>query len=127
MSLELLEDPQDPLEDYSRKVKGALLMAIECRNPEPGLIHHTDQGVQYASRNYLSILNANDMIQSMSRRENCHENAVAKSFVGNLKTAMIYHRNFVGCGEARAAIFDCIEVFYNRQRVHQTLGYNTPA
>ena len=66
------------------------------------------------------------MIQSMSKREYCPENAVAESFVGNWKNAMIYHRNFVGRGEARAAIFDYIEVFYNRQRVHQSLGYNTP-
>ena len=66
------------------------------------------------------------MIQSMSRRENCHENAVAEIFVGNLRNAMIYHRNFVGRGEARVAIFDYIEAFYNRQRVRQTLGYNTP-
>jgi putative transposase len=107
-------------------VKDALLMAIETRNPQPGLIHHTDQGIQYTSRDYQAILSAYDMIPSMSRRGNCHDNAVAESFFSHLKNELIYHRDFADRDEARSAIFDYIEVFYNRQRLHQTLGYKTP-
>lgn len=108
-------------------VKDALHMAIENRKPKAGLIHHTDQGVQYASREYRAILEAHDMIQSMSRKGNCHDNAVAESFFSHLKNELIYHRDFVNRDEARSAIFDYIEVFYNQQRHHQTLGYKTPS
>ena len=107
-------------------VKDALLMAIESRKPKPGLIHHTDQGCQYMSRDYQAILNAHDMIPSASRKGNCHDNAVAESFFSHLKNELIYHRNFANREEARSAIFDYIEVFYNRQRLHQTLDYQTP-
>jgi putative transposase len=107
-------------------VKDALFMAIENRKPKPGLIHHTDQGIQYKSSEYQAILNAHDMIQSMSRKGNCHDNAVAESFFSHLKNELIYHRDFADQDEARSAIFDYIEVFYNRQRIHQTLGYKTP-
>lgn len=110
----------------SNLVKDALLMAIASRNPKPGLIHHTDQGVQYTSRDYQAILNAYDMIPSMSRKGNCHDNAVAESFFSHLKNELIYHRDFADRDEARTAIFDYIEVFYNRQRLHQTLGYKSP-
>ena len=107
-------------------VKDALHMAIGNRNPKAGLIHHTDQGVQYRAREYKAILKAHDMIQSMSRKGNCHDNAVAESFFSNLKNELIYHQNFANRDEARSAIFDYIEVFYNQQRTHQTLGYKTP-
>ena len=107
-------------------VKDALLMAVEARDPKPGLIHHTDQGIQYRSRDYQALLNAHDMIPSMSRKGNCHDNAVAESFFSHLKNELVYHRTFVDRDEARSAIFDYIEVFYNRQRLHQTLGYKTP-
>lgn len=107
-------------------VKDALLMAIRHRKPKPGLIHHTDQGIQYASSDYQALLKANNMIVSMSRKGNCHDNAVAESFFSNLKNELICHRNFANHDEARSAIFDYIEVFYNRQRIHQTLGYKTP-
>jgi putative transposase len=106
--------------------KDALHMAIKSRQPKPGLIHHTDQGVQYTSSEYRAILNAHDMIQSMSRKGNCHDNAVAESFFSHLKNELIYHRDFTDRDEARSAIFDYIEVFYNRQRLHQTLGYKSP-
>ena len=107
-------------------VKDALLMAVEARQPKPGLIHHTDQGIQYRSRDYQAILEAHEMIPSMSRKGNCHDNAVAESFFSHLKNELIYHHNFSDRDEARTAIFDYIEVFYNRQRLHQTLGYKTP-
>lgn len=107
-------------------VKDALLMAVEARQPRPGLIHHTDQGIQYRSRDYQVILKAHEMIPSMSRKGNCHDNAVAESFFSHLKNELIYHRDFADRDEARSAIFDYIEVFYNRQRLHQTLGYKAP-
>lgn len=107
-------------------VKDALMMAIESRQPKSGLIHHTDQGIQYASRDYQTILKAHDMIPSMSRKGNCHDNAVAESFFSNLKNELIYHKDITDRDEARSIIFDYIEVFYNRQRLHQTLGYKTP-
>jgi len=107
-------------------VKDALLMAIETRKPKPGLIHHTDQGCQYMSRDYQAMVSAHDMIPSASRKGNCYDNAVAESFFANLKNELIYHRDFKTRSEARSAIFDYIEVFYNRQRLHQTLGYKTP-
>jgi len=126
---------------YSRKVVGwamsernnqplitdALLMAIEHRRPKAGLIHHTDQGTIYASAGYRSILKQHGMIASMSRKGDCHDNAVAESFFGNLKNELTWHYTFNTRNEARAAIFDYIEVFYNRQRSHQTLGYVSPA
>ena len=107
-------------------VKEALWMAIETRKPQPGLIHHTDQGCQYMSRDYQAMVSAHKMIPSASRKGNCYDNAVAESFFANLKNKLIYHRDFANRDEARSAIFDYIEVFYNRQRLHQTLGYKTP-
>lgn len=106
--------------------KDALLMAVEARKPKLGLIHHTDQGIQYRSNEYQAILKAYDMIPSMSRKGNCHDNAVAESFFSHLKNELIYHKSFADRDEARSAIFDYIEVFYNRQRLHQTLNYKTP-
>lgn len=125
---------------YSRKVVGwamseknnqplitdALLMAIEHRQPKAGLIHHTDQGTIYASVGYRAILKQQGMIASMSRKGDCHDNAVAESFFGNVKNELTWHCTFNTRDEARAAIFDYIEVFYNRQRLHQTLGYVSP-
>lgn len=128
------------LDLYARKVVGwsmsprndqalvldALIMAIEHRAPEPGLIHHTDRGRLYASDDYRNTLNRYGVIPSMSRKGNCHDNAVAESFFSNLKNEVTYHYNFNTRDEARLAIFDYIEVFYNRMRLHQTLGYKTP-
>jgi len=107
-------------------VTDALRMAIEHRQPESGLIHHTDQGVIYASRAYRSILQMHGMIPSMSRKGDCYDNAVAESFFGNLKNELTWHRTFRTRDQARSAIFDYIEVFYNRQRLHQTLNYVSP-
>lgn len=107
-------------------VKDALRMAIDERQPKPGLIHHTDQGPQYRASDYQAILTTHGMIPSMSRKGNCHDNAVAESFFSHLKNELVYHKNFADRCEARSAIFDYIEVFYNRQRLHQTLNYQTP-
>jgi putative transposase len=108
-------------------VIAALTMAIESRRPTPGLLHHTDQGVLYATADYRAILQHHGMIPSMSRKGNCHDNAVAESFFSNLKNELTWHCDFRTRDEARSAIFDYIEVFYNRQRLHQTLDYISPS
>lgn len=128
------------LDLYSRKVVGwamsdrqnrqlatdALIMAIARRNPQPGLIHHTDQGILYASASYRAILKARQMIPSMSKKGDCYDNAVAESFFSGLKNELIWDRDFKTRAEARSALFEWIEVFYNRERLHQTLGYVSP-
>ena len=105
----------------------ALIMAIKQRNPAPGLIHHSDQGIQYTGTNYQKILKNYDMIASMSRKGNCYDNAVAESFFSNLKNELVYQSDYYDRDEARAAVFKYIEVFYNRKRLHQTLAYKSPA
>jgi putative transposase len=107
-------------------VTAALIMAIEHRQPKPGLVHHTDQGIVYAASGYRAILNQRGIIPSMSRKGDPYDNAVAESFFSNLKNELTWHVRFRTRDEARAAIFDYIEVFYNRQRLHQTLDYITP-
>jgi putative transposase len=104
----------------------ALTMAIEQRQPEPGLIHHTDQGLLYATSTYREILKVHRMIPSMSRKGNCYDNAVAESFFSGLKNELIWDRDFKTRSEARGAIFEWIEVFYNRERLHETLDYVSP-
>ena len=106
---------------------GALNMAVAQRRPKPGLIHHSDQGSQYTAGNYQSALKKRGMLPSMSRKGSPHDNAVAESFFSNLKNELIHHRSFRTKEQARMEIFDYIEVFYNRQRIHQTLGDVSPA
>lgn len=107
-------------------VRDALAMAIRHRRPAPGLIHHRDQGAQYRSVGYQRLLGAHGMIPSMSRKGNCYDNACAECFFSTLKNELIWHRDFRDQDEARAALFDFIEVFYNRNRDHQYLHYRTP-
>jgi len=107
-------------------VSDALTMAIEHRRPAPGLIHHTDQGVLYGTSAYRAILTRHAMIPSMSRKGDCYDNAVAESFFSNLKNELTWHHDFRYRDEARAAVFAYIEVFYNRQRLHQSLDYLSP-
>ena len=104
----------------------ALIMAIKRRNPDSGLIHHSDQGIQYTGANYQKLLKAHDMIASMSRKGNCYDNAVVESFFSNLKNELVYQSDYYDRDEARAAIFKYIELFYNRKRLHQTLKYKSP-
>jgi putative transposase len=125
---------------YSRRVVGwamseridqqlvldALNMALLQRRVRPGLIHHTDQGRQYSGAAYLAVLKQHGIIASMSRRGNCYDNAVAESFFSSLKNELIHHNSFRTRGEARTAIFEYVEVFYNRQRRHQSLDYCSP-
>ncbi|WP_423822904.1 IS3 family transposase [Salinisphaera sp. SPP-AMP-43] len=110
----------------SALVANALDMAIEQRQPRPGLIHHTDQGQTYIAASYQKRLHDHGMILSMSRRGDCWDNAVAESFFATLKFELMDRKPFESRRAARAAIFEYIEVFYNRQRLHQTLGYRTP-
>ena len=104
----------------------ALQMAIERQNPEPDLLHHSDRGSQYTAEPYQRLLAKHGMRCSMSRKGNCWDNAVAESFFGSLKTELVHRHDFASREDARRAIFEYIEVFYNRQRRHSTLGYLSP-
>ena len=105
----------------------ALSMALAQRKPSAGLIFHSDQGTVYGSSDYRQLLQAHGVLPSMSRKGNCHDNAVAESFFSNLKNEVMHDRLFASRDEAKAVVNDYIEVYYNRQRLHQTLGYQTPA
>lgn len=111
----------------TRLTLAALEMAIERRQPQPGLIHHTDQGKPYANERYQSYLEQHGLVASMSRRGNCYDNAPAETFFSTLKNELVHHANFKTRAQARAAIFEYIEVFYNRSRLHQSLGYQPPS
>jgi transposase InsO family protein len=129
------------LDLYSRKVVGwameryldrrlvvaALNMAIVTRSPAAGLIHHSDRGVQYACDDYQQILAEHGMVPSMSRTGNCWDNAVPESFFSTLKHELVYRRNFATHDEARSALFQYIEGFYNPRRLHSSLGFLSPA
>ena len=105
----------------------ALSMAVGRRNPGSGLIHHSDRGSQYASFDYQKALEKHKMHCSMSRKGDCWDNAVVESFFSTLKTERVHHRLYRSRAEARRDIFEYIEVFYNRVRLHSTLGYLSPA
>ena len=107
-------------------VSGALTMALEQRQLAHGLIHHTDQGAIYAARGYRQTMTAHGLRASMSAKGNAYDNACAESFFSNLKNELVHHCDFESREAARSAIFDYIEVFYNRTRRHQTLGYVSP-
>jgi len=128
------------LDLYSRRVVGwamgerpnlplamnALAMALLARLPQDGLIHHTDQGPLYTAYAYQEHLSRHGVRPSMSAKGNAYDNAVAESFFSNLKNELVHHCDFHTREAARTAIFDYIEIFYNRQRRHQTLGYVSP-
>ena len=104
----------------------ALKMSIEQRNTPPGLIVHSDQGVQYASSDFQDLVEENNFVCSMSRKGNCWDNSVAESFFGSLKKELIHHRRFRTREEASLEIFDYIEIFYNRQHSHSNNDYVSP-
>ncbi|MGH7259778.1 MAG: IS3 family transposase [Nitrospiraceae bacterium] len=128
------------LDLYSRRVIGwamsatpdkqvavaALQMAVAQRQPAPGLIHHSDQGALYTSGAYQQVLAQQGLVASMSRKGNCYDNAVVESFFSTLKNELIHNRDYQTRDEARTEVFEFIEVFYNRQRLHQTLDYVSP-
>jgi len=107
-------------------VNQALLSAIWARKPPKGLLWHTDRGSQYASKSHRDLLEEHDIIQSMSRKGNCWDNAVAESFFHTLKTGLTNHKQYQTRDEAQEDIFEYIEVFYNRQRLHSTNDYWSP-
>ncbi len=104
----------------------ALRMAIAQRQRPLGVICHTDQGSVYGSSDYRAVLTDHGLIASMSRRGNCLDNAVAESFFSNLKNEITHHTIYDTREQAKAAITDYIELYYNKLRPHQTLGYRTP-
>ena len=105
----------------------ALRMALERRQPAPGLVHHSDRGVQYACEAYRGALAANGLVPSMSRKGNCWDNAPAESFFGTLKVELVGDRVFPSRAVARTEVFEYVEAFYNRTRRHSSLGYASPA
>ena len=125
---------------YSRKIVGwsmddtmkvslvndALKMALSNRNPQQGLIWHTDRGSQYASYEHRDLLKQYGIVQSMSRKGNCLDNAVAESFFHTLKTELTHHEVYFTKEQAKRSIFEYIEVFYNRKRRHGYLGNISP-
>jgi transposase InsO family protein len=106
-------------------VEDALKMAVGQRLPAPGLLHHSDQGGQYTSWLVQSLLAAHHVEVSMSDVGNCYDNAPMESFIGTLKTECVTYQ-FATRAEARLVIFEYIEVWYNRQRLHSSLGYRSP-
>lgn len=129
------------LDVYTRRVVGwamgdradqalassALTMALARRRPAPGAIHHSDQGVQYTCHAYQQQLREAGLIASMSRKGMPYDNAVMESFFSSLKQELTHHESFLDRDEARSQVFDYIEVFYNRQRLHSGLNYRSPA
>jgi transposase InsO family protein len=104
----------------------ALTMAVRQRRIRPGLIHHSDQGAQYSCGAYQRQLSTFGITPSMSRRGNCYDNAVAESFFSTLKNELVHHQTYHTRDEASREIFAFIEGCYNRQRLHQSLGYRSP-
>ena len=128
------------IDRYSRKAIGwalarsltatvavaALRQAIERRQPPPGVVHHSDQGTQYASQEYTSELEASQMTPSMSRPGNPYDNAACESFMKTLKQEEIYCNQYADFTELSAHLEEFIDTYYNRQRLHSALGYRTP-
>lgn len=104
----------------------ALEMALERRCPEVGVLHHSDRGSQYASGDFRALLEREGMISSMSRKGDCWDNAVVESFFSTLKSELVEDAKWATREEARLALFEWIEVWYNRQRRHSSLGYMSP-
>ena len=125
---------------YSRKIVGwqldkslssdlverALSNVLLSRKIKQGIIFHSDQGIQYTSENFRRLLKANGFIQSMSRKGNCWDNAITETFFHTLKTELINRVKYKTREEARVSIFEYIEIFYNRRRLHSAIGYLTP-
>ena len=128
------------LDLFSRKVVGlamradlskelvidALKQALQRRKPQPGLILHSDRGTQYSAVQYREILHRHGILQSMSRKGDCWDNAPMESFFKTLKVEEVYQRRYATREQARQSIFEYSEIFYNRQRLHSALGYQAP-
>jgi transposase InsO family protein len=107
-------------------VISALRMALTQRRPGQPLIIHSDRGAQFASAAYRQVLTQHRLLASMSRKGNCYDNAFIESFWSTLKYELVYHHRFATLAQARTAIFDYIETFYNRTRLHSSLDYQSP-
>jgi putative transposase len=107
-------------------VQNALHMALSQRQPNPDLLHHSDRGSQYAAHAYQALLAEHHITVSMSRKGNCYDNAVMESFFHTLKAECVDLHVFLSHTHARSVLFEFMEVYYNRQRLHSTLGYCTP-
>lgn len=107
-------------------IKNALQMALDQRGTVKGLVLHSDRGVQYSSSEYQGFLRENGLVCSMSRKGNCWDNAAMESFYHSLKTEWVRFEDYRTRAEARSSLFEYIEMFYNRQRRHSTLGYRSP-
>lgn len=128
------------LDLYSRRIVGlsmnermttslvvaALEQALTHRKPQPGLMHHSDKGCQYTSHEFQQLLKAKQITVSMSGTGNCYDNAAMESFFHTLKTEHVYFDHYQTREQAKQSIFEYVEIFYNRQRLHSTLGYLTP-
>jgi putative transposase len=110
----------------ARLVSAALRMALLQRRPSRPLIIHSDRGAQFASAAYRQLLAQHGLVASMSRKGNCYDNAFIESFWSSLKYEVVYHQRFATFAQARNAIFNYIETFYNRTRLHSSLAYQTP-
>ena len=128
------------LDSFSRKVVGwkldrtlasrlaidALESAVAARKPLPGLVHHSDRGIQYASGEYVTILRKHEMVPSMSRPANPYDNASCESFIKTLKREEIYANQYQDLDHLRSNIEEFIERYYNQKRLHSALGYRSP-
>jgi putative transposase len=108
-------------------VSSALRMAMARRRPPAGLLHHSDRGCQYASSAFRQLLAAHGLVCSMSRKGNAYDNAPMESFFGTLKRELVHRTRYATRAQARTEVFEYIEVFYNRRRLHSALGYHSPA
>jgi transposase InsO family protein len=104
----------------------ALMMATQRQKPPYGLIHHSDRGSQYASRDYGKALKNSGLQPSMSRKGNCWDNAPMESFFGTIKSELVHDRRYATRDEAKRDLFAYIEGYYNRRRLHSAIGYITP-
>jgi putative transposase len=110
----------------STLVAEALQQALAGRRPPHGLVHHSDRGTQYGSKTFHALLQACHLTPSMSGRGNCYDNAAMESFWSTLKTELLHLQTYHGLPDLRLAVFDYIETFYNRQRLHSALNYQSP-
>lgn len=107
-------------------VQEALERALRTRRPPPGLVHHSDRGIQYASQQYRQLLQSHQILSSMSAQGNCYDNASMESFFSTLKSELIGRQSWSTHPELKLAIFDYVETFYNRKRLHSSLNYQSP-
>lgn len=104
----------------------SLYQAIGRRRPSSGCIFHSDRGVQFACKDFRTVLNQYGFLQSMSRKGDCYDNALVESFFHTLKTEHVYFNRYKTRAEARRSIFEYIEMFYNCERRHSAIGYRSP-